>query len=80
MSGMSGPPDLEAALAEATRWLDEVPGVVGIGQGEEQGAPTVDVWTTDASQATSIPRQLHGVRVRIQDSDGPFQAYEPAPE
>lgn len=77
---MSEMPDLDAALTEAAQWLDQVPGVVGVGQGEEQGAPTVDVWMTDPSRAPALPQQVHGVPVRVRDSGGHFHAQEPTSE
>lgn len=72
--------NLDAALAEAAHWLDDVPGVVGVGQGEERGTPTVDVWMVDPSEGAALPRQVHGVPVRVRDSGGPFQAQEPTVE
>ncbi|RZQ64495.1 hypothetical protein [Amycolatopsis suaedae] len=67
--------DVDAALAAATRWLDEVPGVVGVGQGELAGTPTVDVLATDPETAAErLPGQLLGIPVRVLSSGGPFEA------
>lgn len=74
MSGMSEPMDVDAALAEAAGWLDAVPGVVGVGQGDEHGTPTVDVWMDDPRAASAIPQEVHGVTVRVRQSGGPFHA------
>ncbi|WP_181774542.1 hypothetical protein [Amycolatopsis pittospori] len=66
--------DVEAALVTASRWLDDVPGVVGVGQGEAEGAPTIDVWVTSGLDPERLPSQLLGVPVRVRDSGGPVRA------
>jgi hypothetical protein len=66
--------DVDAALVSASRWLDEVPGVVGIGQGEAEGSPTIDVWMTPGHDRERLPSQLLGVPVRVRDSGGPIEA------
>ncbi|MEU8413351.1 hypothetical protein AB0C24_11205 [Amycolatopsis japonica] len=68
---------VDAALARASRWLDDVPGVVGIGQGEAEGAPTIDVWMTPGHDPGQLPSQLLGLPVRVRDSGGPV---EPQPD
>ncbi|WP_410661589.1 hypothetical protein [Amycolatopsis sp. lyj-112] len=65
--------DVEAALVTASRWLDDVPGVVGVGQGEEAGAPTIDVWVTPGHDPERLPSQLLGVPVRVRASGGPIE-------
>ncbi|MFI7115018.1 hypothetical protein [Amycolatopsis sp. NPDC049868] len=67
-------PDVDAALATASRWLDDVPGVVGVGQGEAEGAPTIDVWMTPGHDSGQLPSQLLGVPVRVRDPGGPVEA------
>jgi hypothetical protein len=63
--------DIESALNAAARWLDEIPGVVGVGQGEEDGVPTVDVWVTNALDTPDrLPGQIHGIPVRLRESGG----------
>lgn len=71
---MADSSDVEAALVTASRWLDDVPGVVGVGQGEDAGAPTIDVWVTSGHDRGRLPSQLLGVPVRVRDSGGPIEA------
>jgi hypothetical protein len=71
---MTAAPGLEAALAEAGRWIGEVPGVGAVGQGEQDGAPTIDVWVSAPPPAGRLPGRLHGFPVRVRDSGGPFRA------
>jgi hypothetical protein len=61
--------EIDEALDEAQAWLDEE-GVVGVGQGEENGTPVLDVWVTSPEAAERLPRSLHGVPVRVRDSGG----------
>ena len=61
--------EIDEALEEAQAWLDEE-GVVGVGQGEEDGTPVLDVWVTSSEAAERLPRSLHGVPVRVHDSGG----------
>ncbi|RSM63137.1 hypothetical protein DMH03_14025 [Amycolatopsis sp. WAC 01376] len=67
-------PDVDAALVSASRWLDDVPGVVGVGQGEAEGTPTIDVWMTPGHDHGQLPSQLLGVPVRVRDPGGPVEA------
>ncbi|RAY15249.1 hypothetical protein DPM19_11085 [Actinomadura craniellae] len=67
--------DVDRALAEATRWMDEISEVVSVGQGESGGEPTVDVWVTGTAGAVRLPERLHGVAVRVRESGGPVDAY-----
>ncbi|MFE0021981.1 hypothetical protein [Amycolatopsis sp. NPDC059021] len=70
-----GRPDLAAALEAAARWLDEVPGVVGVGQGDAGGSPTIDVWVNPGSvPADRLPSRLFGVPVHVHDTGGPLEA------
>ncbi len=66
--------DVDAALVSASRWLDEIPEVVGVGQGEDEGSPTIDVWVTPSHDPERLPSQLLGVPVRVRDSGGPIEA------
>jgi hypothetical protein len=65
--------DAELALAEATAWMG-LPGVVAVGEGEEHGEPTIDVWVKPAEVERSFPARLHGISVRIRDSGGDVRA------
>ncbi|MFD9893777.1 hypothetical protein ACFWY9_30895 [Amycolatopsis sp. NPDC059027] len=68
-------PDLGAALATAARWLDEVPGVVGVGRGYSDGAPALDVWVNPGTvPAGRLPSRLFGVPVRVHGAGGPSEA------
>ena len=73
---MTAASDLEAALTEAATWVGQVPGVTAVGQGEHDGTPTIDVWTTDTPTPRELPQQLHGFRVRVLDTGGPIQAHD----
>lgn len=67
--------DISAALTEATQWMDDVPGVVGVGQGDDGGTATVDVWVgPDGPTKDRLPREIHGVPVRIRETGGPIEA------
>lgn len=72
--------DVDAALTEATHWIEQVPEVVAIGQGESEGEPTIDVWVTTEPSTGVIPQRLHGIPVRVRESGGPIEAYEENPE
>jgi hypothetical protein len=71
--------DYELALEEAVAWMDE-PGVVAVGEGEEDGRPTVDVWVKPAEVVRRFPVELHGVPVRVRDSGGDVIATAPPDE
>ena len=61
--------DIEQAVAHAQgAWMDE-DGVVAVGQGEEGGRPTIDVWVSGPTTA-SFPDELEGFKVRVRDSGG----------
>lgn len=68
--------DVDAALNEATHWIDQVPEVVAVGQGERDGEPTIDVWVTVVPGPGVLPRRLRGIPVRVRESGGPITAYE----
>jgi hypothetical protein len=61
--------EIEEALEEAQSWLDE-DDVVGVGEGESNGTPVLDVWVTSPDVASRLPRSLRGVPVRVRDSGG----------
>ena len=72
-----GPQSFEAALAVASEWVGSVPGVVMVGQGEQDGRPTVDVWFATPSAAADpdlLPDRVGDHPVRRRDSGGPVQA------
>ena len=61
--------EIEQAIAQAQgAWMDE-DGVVAVGQGEESGRPTIDVWVAGPT-SVSFPDQLEGFKVRVRDSGG----------
>lgn len=66
-----------AALEQAQRWLDTIPGVTGVGQGEHEGRTTIDVWVTDRDHADQLPLQVHGLQVRVHDTGGPITPQRP---
>lgn len=68
--------DFEAALTEAQSWLDEIDGVVGVGQGEANGKPAIVVSVTRAEVSEKLPDELHGHPVVV-DPTGIFQAHDP---
>jgi hypothetical protein len=61
---------IERLLATHTLRLMAIPGVVGIAQGEVNGEPCVVVYVkkNDAAIQRSIPAQLEGYPVRIEES------------
>jgi hypothetical protein len=68
--------DIAAALQEAQRWLDSVPGVAAVGETECDGRPCIYVYVTSPEAAAQIPAELQGHRVVIQSGE-PIQAQEP---
>jgi hypothetical protein len=79
---MNQPPDednpVAAALEQAQRWLDTVPGVTGVGQGEHDGRVTIDVWVTHRDHADRLPLQVNGLEVRVRDTGGPITPQRPS--
>lgn len=67
--------DVDRALDEAAHWVDRIPEVVAVGQGESGGEPTIDVWVAAAPGTLDLPERLHGVLVRVRDAGGPITAY-----
>lgn len=57
---------LEAALAKAQRWMDEVDGVVGIAQGEVDGEDCITVFATHNGVLAHLPPTLDGFRVVVE--------------
>ena len=72
---MTAPETFEQALATAKSWLGSVPGVVAVGEGEEGGERTIDVWVTGVPDV-QLPQDLAPFRVRIRPSGGPIHALE----
>lgn len=69
--------DIETALAEHTpEWMD-VPGVVGTGIGLCEGEPCIVVYVAQRTPevARSIPAEVDGHRVRIEET-GPIRAQD----
>jgi hypothetical protein len=71
---------IEAALDEAAQWVGQIPGVAAVGQGSQDGMPTVDVWVTGVPTPHDLPEQLHGHLVRVLDAGGSIQAQDDHPE
>jgi len=76
-SGMNTPePQLFAeALAVAQSWLGRVPGIVAVGEGEQGGEPTIDVWVTSV-WTPPLPDELAPMRVRVRSSGGPVEVLD----
>lgn len=78
MTNPNGEDDtVAAALDQAQRWLDTIPGVTGVGQGEHDGQPTIDVWVTDRESADDLPHDVAGIEVRVLDTGGPITPQRP---
>ncbi|WP_086824877.1 hypothetical protein [Allokutzneria sp. NRRL B-24872] len=72
---MTEQPDINAAVVEASQWIDDHHDVVAVGQGEHDGEPTVDVWVANGADSDlGLPKVLHGCTVRIRASGGPIEA------
>lgn len=67
--------DFETALTQAQSWLDEIDGVVGVGQGEADGKPAIVVSVERAGVAEELPKELHGHPVVV-DPTGIFHAHD----
>jgi ABC-type taurine transport system substrate-binding protein len=74
MTAPDGDAVVQAALDQAAKWLDAIPGVTAIGQGEHDGHPTVDVWVTDREWANDLPDEVSGIAVRVHYAGGPIKA------
>ena len=55
--------DFDRALAQAQRWLDR-DGVVGVGEGEENGERAIVVWLLPDADV-GLPERLDGVAVTV---------------
>ena len=60
----------DKVLASAQSWVGEIEGVVAVGQGDQNGEPSIDVWVTAVADRARIPTELEGFRVAIRDSGG----------
>lgn len=60
--------DIEHALHEAERWLDEIEGVQGVGQGKADGEDCITVFVSSKLVAGEIPDELHGFKVVVEES------------
>jgi|GEM_PF-2666366 len=54
------------ALHQAASWLDEIPGVSGVGESEFDGEPCILVLVHDEDSARRVPRTVAGVRVVVE--------------
>jgi len=68
--------DFDKALEKATAWMDEIDGVVGVGQGEADGKPTIVVSVTLPEVGDGLPETFHGHPVVV-DHTGVFSAHAP---
>lgn len=65
--------EIDRALREAERWLDEIEGVQGVAQGKAEGEDCITVFVAAKALAGPIPDRLHGFKVVVEET-GPFQA------
>lgn len=54
--------DIDDALRDAERWLDEIDGVEGVARGKTEGDDCITVFVSSRSTAGEIPQSLHGYR------------------
>ncbi len=64
----------DTALDTAAEWVGTVPGVVAVGEGEQDGRRTIDVWVSGTPKHGALPRQHGGHPVRVRASGGAFRA------
>lgn len=69
-----GKETFSSALAMANEWIDEVEGVVAVGEGETDGTPVIDVWISGDTNTSDIPDEVGGHPVRVRETDGPITA------
>lgn len=67
--------DFDSALDKARSWMDEIDGVVGVGQGEADGKPTIVVSVTLPDVQNELPETFHGHPVVV-DHTGVFSAHD----
>lgn len=62
--------DLDHALRTARTWVGDIPGVVAVVEGEEEGAPCIEVWVTRSAARRRIPSEREGIPVVVRVTDG----------
>lgn len=65
--------DIDDALRDAERWLDEIDGVEGVARGKTEGDDCITVFVSSRSTAGEIPQSLHGYPVVVEEA-GTFHA------
>ena len=55
--------DISHTVHKAEAWMDEIEGVTGVGQGERDGRPVVEVFVKDRETAEKLPAELDGYPV-----------------
>ncbi len=64
------PPDISTVLARRTDSLMAIPGVVGVGEGEQDGRPTVYVMVErrTAELDAALPDSIDGYAVEVRET------------
>jgi len=66
--------DISRTIRKAEIWMDEIEGVVGVGQGERDGKSVVEVFVRDRESAGKLPAELDGHPV-VATLTGEFTRY-----
>ncbi|MGD8908581.1 MAG: hypothetical protein PVI92_04475 [Chromatiales bacterium] len=61
--------DIMAAVHSAEKWMDDIDGVIGVSQGEQQGKPAIVVFITNSEAKESLPTEFEGYPVVTEFSD-----------
>ncbi len=73
--GQTWKTDIEDVKARHESWLMDIPSVVGVGIGECDKIPCIQVYLEkETPESKSIPKQLEGFKVDIEIT-GPIEAY-----
>jgi len=66
--------DISRTIRKAEAWMDEIEGVTGVGQGERDGQPVVEVYVRDRETARKLPAELdgHPVVTTVTDEFTPY--------
>lgn len=63
-----------AAIEKAEQWMDDIDGVEGVAEGEQDGKPTITVFVSKEEAKAKLPTELEGYPVVVEEN-GPFEAY-----
>lgn len=55
--------DISHTIHKAETWMDQIEGVIGVGQGERNGKVVVEVYVRDHAAAEKLPAELDGIPV-----------------